>query len=66
MATSPLKEAVTTAWRPILQIIGLVVIHNVGFYIVFTYLPTYFTKTLEFSKIDAFISMTWRASWRSC
>lgn len=58
VSTSPLKEAVTTSWRPILQIIGLVVIHNVGFYIVFTFLPSYFTKTLEFTKTDAFVSIT--------
>ncbi|MCW2685302.1 MAG: sugar phosphate permease, partial [Mycobacterium sp.] len=58
VAPSPLKEAVTTAWRPILQIVGLVVIHNVGFYIVFTYLPTYFTATLGFTKLDAFVSTT--------
>ena len=58
VAESPLREAARTAWRPILQIAGLVVIHNVGFYVVFTYLPTYFTKTLGFSKADAFISIT--------
>ena len=58
VASSPLKEAVTTSWRPILQLAGLVVIHNVGFYIVFTYLPTYFTKTLHFTKTDAFASVT--------
>ena len=58
VATSPLKEAVTTSWRPILQIAGLVVIHNVGFYIVFTFLPSYFTKTLEFTKTNAFVSIT--------
>jgi MHS family proline/betaine transporter-like MFS transporter len=58
VSTSPLREALTTSWRPILQIAGLVVIHNVGFYIVFTYLPTYFTKTLEFTKTNAFISIT--------
>ena len=58
VAESPLKEALTTSWRPILQIAGLVVIHNVGFYIVFTYLPTYFTKTLEFTKTNAFVSIT--------
>ena len=57
VSESPLKEAVTAAWRPILQIAGLVVIHNVGFYVVFTYLPTYFTKTLHFGKADAFLSM---------
>ena len=58
VAESPLKEAVTTSWRPILQIAGLVVVHNVGFYVVFTYLPTYFTETLEFSKVNAFVSIT--------
>ena len=58
VSSSPLREAVTTSWRPILQIIGLVVIHNVGFYVVFTFLPSYFTKTLGFTKIDAFVSIT--------
>jgi MHS family proline/betaine transporter-like MFS transporter len=58
VAESPLREAVRTAWRPILQIAGLVVVHNVGFYVVFTYLPTYFTKTLGFTKTDAFLSIT--------
>jgi MFS transporter, MHS family, proline/betaine transporter len=58
VAESPLREAVRTAWRPILQIIGLVVVHNVGFYVVFTYLPTYFTRTLGFTKTDAFVSIT--------
>ena len=58
VAASPLKEALTTAWKPILQIAGLVVIHNVGFYTVFTFLPSYFTKTLEFTKMNAFVSIT--------
>ncbi|MGE0215236.1 MFS transporter [Mycolicibacterium sp.] len=58
VSSSPLKEAVTTSWRPILQIIGLVVVHNVGFYVVYTFLPSYFTKTLEFTKTDAFLSIT--------
>jgi MFS transporter, MHS family, proline/betaine transporter len=58
VAHSPLREAITTSWRPILQIAGLVIIHNVGFYVVFTFLPSYFTKTLGFSKIDAFVSIT--------
>jgi MFS transporter, MHS family, proline/betaine transporter len=58
VASSPLKEAFTTSWRPILQIAGLVVIHNVGFYIVFTFLPSYFTTTLEFTKTNAFVSIT--------
>ncbi|MDT5013725.1 MAG: transporter, family, proline/betaine transporter [Mycobacterium sp.] len=58
VSESPLKDAVRTAWRPILQIAGLVVVHNVGFYVIYTFLPTYFTKTLGFTKMDAFISIT--------
>lgn len=58
VSESPLKEALTTSWRPILQIFGLVVVHNVGFYTVFTFLPSYFTETLGLSKMDAFISIT--------
>jgi MHS family proline/betaine transporter-like MFS transporter len=58
ISESPLKEALTTSWRPILQIFGLVVIHNVGFYIIFTFLPSYFTETLGLTKMDAFVSIT--------
>ncbi len=58
LSDSPLKEALTTSWRPILQIAGLVIIHNVGFYTVFTFLPSYFTKTLHLTKMDAFVSIT--------
>lgn len=58
VATSPLREAARTAWRPILQVIGLMIIFNIGYYVVFTFLPTYFIKTLHFSKTDAFMSIT--------
>ncbi|OBF37989.1 MFS transporter [Mycobacterium sp. ACS1612] len=58
VAKSPLKEAVGTAWRPILQVIGLMIIYNIGYYVVFTFLPTYFIRTLQFSKTTAFVSIT--------
>ncbi len=58
VATSPLREAVRTAWRPILQVIGIMIMFNVGYYVVFTYLPTYFIKSLHFSKTTAFLSIT--------
>ncbi len=58
IARSPLREAVQTAWRPILQVIGVMIIFNVGYYVVFTYLPTYFSTTLKFSKTTAFVSIT--------
>ncbi|HEX2212154.1 MAG TPA: MFS transporter [Mycobacterium sp.] len=58
IAESPLREAVTTSWRPILQVIGLFIVFNIGYYVVFTFLPTYFIKTLQFSKTEAFVSIT--------
>jgi MHS family proline/betaine transporter-like MFS transporter len=57
-ADSPLREAVSTSWRQVLQVIGLFIVFNIGYYIVFTFLPTYFIKTLNFSKSDAFVSIT--------
>jgi MHS family proline/betaine transporter-like MFS transporter len=58
VASSPLKEAVSTAWRSILPVIGLMIVFNIGYYVVFTFLPTYFIKTLHFSKTNAFVSIT--------
>ncbi|RAV18276.1 MFS transporter [Mycolicibacterium sp. GF69] len=58
VAESPLREAVQTSWRRILQVIGLFIVFNIGYYVVFTFLPNYFITTLEFSKTDAFVSIT--------
>ena len=55
---SPLREAIATSWRQILQVIGLFIVFNIGYYVVFTFLPTYFIKTLKFTKSDAFVSIT--------
>jgi MHS family proline/betaine transporter-like MFS transporter len=58
VASSPLREALRTAWRSILQVIGIMIMFNVGYYVVFSYLPTYFIKTLHLSKTVAFVSIT--------
>jgi MHS family proline/betaine transporter-like MFS transporter len=58
VATSPLREAATTALRPILQVIGLFVVFNVGYYVVFTVLPTYMISTLQLSRTTSFVSVT--------
>jgi MHS family proline/betaine transporter-like MFS transporter len=50
-------ETIRENWKPILQIAGLVVIHNVGFYTVFTFMSTYFSETLGFSSTTAFFSI---------
>jgi MFS family permease len=39
-------------------VIGLMIIFNIGYYVVFTFLPTYFIKTPHFSKTNAFVSIT--------
>ena len=56
VSTSPFMETLRDNWKPILQIAGLVVVHNVGFYIVFTYMSTYFPTYLGFSTTAAFVS----------
>ena len=53
---SPLRETMTQNWRPILQVIGLVIIQNAGFYIVLTYMPTYFSEQLGFSSTASSLS----------
>ncbi len=58
VAKSPLREAIRTSWPAILRVIGIFVVFNIGYYVVFTYLPTYFIKTLHFSKTQAFLSST--------
>ena len=55
---SPLREAVSTAWRSILQVIGMMIVFNVGYYVVFAFMPSYFITTLQFSATDAFLSIT--------
>lgn len=57
-AESPLREAVATSWRQILQVVGLFIVFNIGYYVVFTFLPTYFIKTLGFTKSYSFLSIT--------
>ena len=56
VSSSPFMETLRDNWKPILQIAGLVVVHNVGFYIVFTYMSTYFPTYLGFSTTAAFVS----------
>ncbi|MGV0746035.1 MFS transporter [Mycolicibacterium sp. XJ870] len=58
VSKSPLREAVRTARKPILQVIGMFIVFNVGYYVVFTFVPTYFIKTLQFSKTESFVSIT--------
>jgi MFS transporter, MHS family, proline/betaine transporter len=56
VSRSPLQETVTQNWQPILQVVGLVIIQNAGFYIVLTYMPTYFSEELGFSSTSSSLS----------
>lgn len=56
VSQSPFKETITHNWRPILQVAGLVIIQNAGFYIVLTYMQTYITEQLGFSTTSASLS----------
>ncbi|SCX23816.1 MFS transporter [Mycolicibacterium fluoranthenivorans] len=58
IARRPLYEALTTSWRPIMSVIGLFLIFNVGYYVVFTFLPSYLITTLHHSKTASFVSIT--------
>lgn len=57
VAQAPLKEAFVENWRQILQVAGIAIIHNVGFYMVFTYMPTYFSTELGFGQTASFVSI---------
>jgi MHS family proline/betaine transporter-like MFS transporter len=50
---TPLREIVTEHWDQMLQCIGLVVLLNVAYYTVLTYLPSYFEKHLGFSSLES-------------
>jgi MHS family proline/betaine transporter-like MFS transporter len=56
VSQSPLRESITQNWKQILQVGGLVIIQNVGFYIVLVYMQTYITEQLEYSSTSASLS----------
>lgn len=46
---SPLKAVLRTQWRPILHLIGYIVLLNIADYVVLTYMESYLTTTLGLS-----------------
>lgn len=54
----PLLTAITTSWRQILSVFGLFLIFNVGYYVVFTFVPNYLIKPLGFGTTQSFVSIT--------
>ena len=47
VSSSPVRELFTSHRAPFLQVVGLVLLHGVGFYIFFVFLPTYLTKVTD-------------------
>jgi len=62
VAKRPLWEAVTTSWTSILQVFGLFLIFNVGYYVVFTFVPNYLIKPLGYGTTQSFASITLASS----
>ncbi|WP_163505650.1 MFS transporter [Fodinicola acaciae] len=50
---SPLLESLRHNWREILRTAGIALVQNAALYVIVTYMPTYFTNTLKYSRIEA-------------
>lgn len=57
VSRSPLKETAVQNWRLILLCMGLVLILNVAYYDVLTYLPTYLSSQLHIGKSTALMAI---------
>lgn len=55
VSDSPLKEALTHHWRPVLTCIGLVLFYNVAVYTILFYMPTYLQSTLGLEATPALL-----------
>jgi MHS family proline/betaine transporter-like MFS transporter len=53
METSPIVTAVRDYWRPMLQLMGLALAVNAGFYMMFVYANTYLTEHMHVSTTRA-------------
>jgi MHS family proline/betaine transporter-like MFS transporter len=47
VSSSPIRELLTSNHAPLLQVIGLVLLHGVGFYTFYVFLPSYLTKVTD-------------------
>ncbi|MGI8911687.1 MAG: MFS transporter [Rubrobacteraceae bacterium] len=55
VAQAPLKETITENWRPMLILGGVMIIGNVGNYILLTYMPSYFSERLNIGDTTALL-----------
>lgn len=57
VAREPLKEAIVQNWRYILICMGLVLILNVAYYDVLSYLPSYLSQELHIGSTEALLAI---------
>jgi MHS family proline/betaine transporter-like MFS transporter len=57
VARSPLRTLITENWRMLLTLIGIVIVLNVGNYVLLTYMETYLAEVLELERTVALLSM---------
>ncbi|MER6528662.1 MFS transporter [Streptomyces sp. NPDC001508] len=56
VAAAPLRESLRTQGKPILLLLGFLMTNSVGYYMLATYLPSYFQEQVELSKGTALLT----------
>ena len=54
---TPFLQLMAQAWRRMLMLVGIVILLNVGYYIMLTYLPEYLTTQLKLSETQAALTL---------
>ncbi|GAA4979400.1 MFS transporter [Actinopolymorpha pittospori] len=55
VSRAPLRESISRNWRPILSLIGVVILLNVADYTLLTYMPSYLSDVLDISSSVALL-----------
>lgn len=55
---SPVRTMFKNHWRTLLIAVGAVLLNAVGFYVLLSYMPTYLSEELGFSKTESFLATT--------
>lgn len=58
VAESPVRTMFRDHWRTLLIAVGAVLLNAVGFYVLLSYMPTYLSEELGFSKTESFLATT--------
>ncbi|MHA7172737.1 MFS transporter [Arthrobacter monumenti] len=58
VAASPVRTMFRDHWRTLLIAVGAVLLNAVGFYVLLSYMPTYLSEELGFSKTESFLATT--------